>query len=67
MYLTPTAPSRRPNTIGRTRALFFQSSVLNMIGSSALHESKTMSFDKTLDAGEVFDMLPVACLVGEKS
>ena len=42
-------------------------SVLKVIGSSALHESKTMSFVKTLDAGEVFDMLPVACLVGEKS
>jgi (1->4)-alpha-D-glucan 1-alpha-D-glucosylmutase len=41
-------------------------SVLNMIGYSALHESKTMSFDKTLDAGEVFDILPVACLVGGK-
>jgi (1->4)-alpha-D-glucan 1-alpha-D-glucosylmutase len=41
-------------------------SVLKMIGSSALHESKTMSFDKTLDAGEVFDVLPIACLVGGK-
>ena len=28
--------------------------VLKVIGSSALHESKTMSFVKTLDAGEVF-------------
>jgi (1->4)-alpha-D-glucan 1-alpha-D-glucosylmutase len=42
-------------------------SVLNVTGSSALHESKTMSFDKTLDAEEAFDILPVACLVGGKS
>jgi hypothetical protein len=30
-----------------------------------LHLSKTVSFDQSLNAAEIFDVLPIACLVAE--
>ena len=56
-------------TIDRWRdtRIVLPDSLRRLTGSSALHRSKTVSFDKTFDAAEVFDVLPVACLVAEKS
>jgi (1->4)-alpha-D-glucan 1-alpha-D-glucosylmutase len=35
--------------------------------SSVLHRSKKVSIDKILNAADIFDLLPVACLINEKS
>jgi (1->4)-alpha-D-glucan 1-alpha-D-glucosylmutase len=51
----------------RDTRIVLPDSLQRLTGSSALHRSKTVSFDKTFDAAEVFDVLPVACLVAEKS